>query len=79
MKPTYSIKQSVKVTTQWYYDVLKRKKSPSEVTNQQIQDYMNEIIGVEKIKVRSFRNPKEICTNMYRKKTFILNLSEKFI
>ncbi len=41
-KPTYSIKQSVKVTTQWYYDVLKRKKSPSEVTNQQIQDYMNE-------------------------------------
>lgn len=41
-KPTYSIKQSVKVTTQWYYDVLKKKKSPSEVTNQQIQDYMNE-------------------------------------
>ena len=41
-KPTYSIKQSVKVTTQWYYDVLKRKKSPSVVTNQQIQDYMNE-------------------------------------
>ncbi len=25
-KPTYSIKQSVKVTTQWYYDVLKEKK-----------------------------------------------------
>ena len=41
-KPTYSIKQSVKVTTQWYYDVLKEKKSPSVVTNQQIQDYMNE-------------------------------------
>ena len=41
-KPTYNIKQSVKVTTQWYYDVLKEKKSPSFVTNQQIQDYMNE-------------------------------------
>ena len=41
-KPTYSIKQSVKVTTQWYYDVIKEKKSPSVVTNQQIQDYMNE-------------------------------------
>ena len=41
-KPTYSIKQSVKVTTRWYYDVLKKKKSPSVVTDQQIQDYMNE-------------------------------------
>ena len=41
-KPTYNIKQSVKVTTQWYHDVLKEKKSPSVVTNQQIQDYMNE-------------------------------------
>ena len=41
-KPTYSIKQSVKVTTRWYYDVLKKKKSPTVVTDQQIQDYMNE-------------------------------------
>ena len=41
-KPTYNIKQSVKVTTEWYFNVLKLKKKPSEVTNRQIQEYMNE-------------------------------------
>ena len=41
-KPTYSIKESVKVTTEWYYKVLKLNKKPSEVTNNQIDDYMYE-------------------------------------
>ena len=41
-KPTYNIKQSVKVTTEWYYQVLKLKKKPSEVTNKQIENYMYE-------------------------------------
>ena len=41
-KPTYGIKQSVKVTTEWYYKVLKLKKKPSEVTNKQIENYMHE-------------------------------------
>ncbi len=41
-KPTYNVKQSVKVTTEWYYQVLKQKKEPSEVTNYQIEKYMNE-------------------------------------
>ena len=41
-KPTYNIKQSVKVTTEWYYKVLKLKKKPSEVTNNQIENYMYE-------------------------------------
>ena len=41
-KPTYNIKQSVKVTTEWYYKVLKLKHKPSVVTNNQIQNYMYE-------------------------------------
>ena len=41
-KPTYNIKQSVKVTTEWYYKVLKLKKKPSDVTNKQIENYMHE-------------------------------------
>ena len=41
-KPTYNIKQSVKVTTEWYYKVLKLKHKPSEVTNNQIENYMYE-------------------------------------
>ena len=32
----HNVKQSVKVTTEWYYQVLKQKKEPSEVTNYQI-------------------------------------------
>ena len=41
-KPTYGIKQSVKVTAEWYYKVLKLKEEPSEVTNKQIENYMHE-------------------------------------
>ena len=40
--PTYSIKESVKITTEWYFKVLKLKQDPQDVTNAQIEDYMNE-------------------------------------
>ena len=40
--PTYNIKNSVKITTQWYLEVLKNKKLPYDVTNQQIEKYMAE-------------------------------------
>ena len=40
--PTYNIKQSVKITTEWYYKVLKLKKKPMDVTNNQIKNYMHE-------------------------------------
>ena len=40
--PTYNIKESVKITTEWYFKVLQLKKKPIDVTNSQIEDYMNE-------------------------------------
>ena len=40
--PTYSVKNGVKITTEWYKDVYKLKKDPFEVTNNQIIGYMNE-------------------------------------
>jgi len=40
--PTYNIKDSVKVTTEWYYRVLEKKEDPTFVTNFQIEDYMYE-------------------------------------
>lgn len=39
-RPTYNIKESVKITVDWYYLVLQRKKSPSQVTENQIKKYM---------------------------------------
>ncbi len=41
-KPTYNIKDSVKFTTEWYYKVLKEKKSPQLVTKNQIIKYMHD-------------------------------------
>ena len=41
-KPTYNIKDSVKVTTNWYFRVLEKKENPITVTNMQIDDYMYE-------------------------------------
>ena len=41
-KPTYNIKDSVKFTTEWYYKVLKEKKSPQLVTENQIIKYMHD-------------------------------------
>ena len=40
--PTYNIKESVKVTTEWYFKVLNEKQDPSNVTNNQIEKYMHE-------------------------------------
>ena len=40
--PTYSVKNGVKITTEWYKDVYKLKKDPFKVTNNQIIGYMNE-------------------------------------
>ena len=40
--PTYSVKKGVQITTEWYLQVFKNKKDPSEVTNKQILEYMNE-------------------------------------
>ena len=41
-KPTYNIKDSVKVTTEWYYKVLEKKEDPISVTELQIENYMHE-------------------------------------
>ena len=40
--PTYSVKKSVKITTEWYKQVFKDKKDPLDITNKQINEYMNE-------------------------------------
>ena len=40
--PTYNIRDSVRITTEWYYRVLIQKEDPVEVTNNQITDYMYE-------------------------------------
>ena len=40
--PTYSVRDSVKITTEWYLRVYVNKEDPFVVTNQQIRDYMNE-------------------------------------
>ena len=41
-KPTYNIKQSVYVTVDWYNQILNNKKSPIDITNEQINRYMDE-------------------------------------
>ena len=40
--PTYNIENSIKITTEWYLKVLKQRKKPIDVTNQQLESYMNE-------------------------------------
>lgn len=40
--PTYNIQNSIKITTEWYLKVLKQRKSALDVTNQQLESYMNE-------------------------------------
>ena len=40
--PTYNIRNSVKITTTWYFKVLKQKKRPINITNEQIENYMDE-------------------------------------
>jgi len=41
-RPTYSIKNSVKFTTDWYFNVLKKKEKAEQVTNYQIDQYMQD-------------------------------------
>ena len=41
-RPTYNIKESVKITVDWYFKVLQQKESPSKVTNNQIRKYMHD-------------------------------------
>jgi len=40
--PTYNIKDSVVFTAKWYYEVIKNKKSPIDITKKQILRYMND-------------------------------------
>ena len=39
-KPTYNIEKSVKITTEWYFRVMKKKENVNKVTADQIQKYM---------------------------------------
>jgi len=41
-KPTYNIKDSIKITVDWYYRVLKNKEDPTKVTLDQILQYTND-------------------------------------
>ena len=39
-EPTYNIKKSVQMTTNWYLRVIQNKENPMEVTSDQIDKYM---------------------------------------
>jgi len=39
-KPTYGVKETIAVTVDWYFRVLKTKENPIDVTNEQIHNYM---------------------------------------
>ena len=41
-KPTYNIKESVKITVEWYYKVLQENISSIEATDTQIKKYMHD-------------------------------------
>ena len=38
-KPTYTVKESVELTVEWYLRVLKNKEDPKKVTSDQIDQY----------------------------------------
>lgn len=40
--PTYNVKNSVRITTEWYLKVLKKRENPRDITNEQIESYMDE-------------------------------------
>ena len=40
-KPSYSIEESVNATVDWYYKILENKENPIQITNSQIDSYMN--------------------------------------
>ena len=39
-KPKFSIKESVNITIDWYRKVLKKEKTPEQITENQIKAYM---------------------------------------
>ena len=39
-KPKFNVNMAVKVTVDWYYNVVKKKTNPILITNQQIKEYM---------------------------------------
>ena len=39
---TYNVRNTVRITTEWYLNVLKKRKKPSVITSEQIDLYMNE-------------------------------------
>ena len=41
-KPNYSISQSIKTTTEWYKNVIKKEYSPEDITKKQILEFMND-------------------------------------
>ena len=40
--PTYNMKNTVRITTEWYLKVLKKRKTPRDITDEQIESYMDE-------------------------------------
>ena len=38
----YNVRNTVRITTEWYLEVLKKRKNPSIITSEQIDRYMNE-------------------------------------
>ena len=42
-KILYSAKKSVQITTEWYLEVINKKKNPKDITNSQIQNYMKKL------------------------------------
>jgi CDP-glucose 4,6-dehydratase len=42
-KPIYGINKSIKTTIEWYFQVLKNKKNPSDIVNDQIDQYSNDM------------------------------------
>ena len=40
--PTYNIKNTIRITTEWYLKVLKKRKTPRDITDEQIESYMDE-------------------------------------
>ena len=40
--PTYNIKDTVRITTEWYFKVLIERKPARDITNEQIESYMDE-------------------------------------
>ena len=40
--PTYNMKNTIRITTEWYLKVLKKRKTPRDITDEQIESYMDE-------------------------------------